>query len=484
MPGDHPLHAIVSGLMATAVKTTTTELSDARVRLEVEVGADAVERELQSAARELGRDMKLAGFRKGKIPPPVVIQRVGRDAVLDEAVRRSLPDWYEQAVADAGVVTIGEPKVDLSELPTKGSPLGFSVEVAVRPTATLAEYKGLEVGRREPVAADDEVDAELDRLRESLASLEGVERPAAEGDFVVLDFEGRIGGEPFEGGEARGYVLELGSSRLVEGFEEQLVGATAGEDREVRVTFPADYRVEELAGSEAVFSASVKEVKEKRLPEADDDLAAEAGGFDSLAEMRAEIEKRLRERDEQQVEQEFREAVVDAVASTATIELSHDLVHAKAHEMWVETSRRLRSQGIEPEQYLQMVGKSEEDLVVEAEDDARRALARESVLAAVVKAEGIEVSDDEILDALRAAAAAQSEDGEPTERQLQKSLARARKQGRDDLLREDIAMRKAVDLLVDSAKPIEADRAEARDALWTPETDEPAEPKQIWTPGS
>ncbi len=469
--------------MAAAVKTTTTELGDSRVRVRAEVAPAAVEREVEEAARALGRDLKLSGFRRGKVPPPVVIQRVGREAVLDEAVRRGLPGWYEQAVTDAGVVTVGDPKVDFSELPEKGSPLEFSIEVGVRPTAALGDYEGLEVGRREPAVEDAAVDAGVEEARESLASLETVDRAAAESDFAVVDFVGTVDGEPFEGGEARGYLLELGAGRLVEGFEQQVTGASSGDEREVRVTFPDDYHSETLAGREAVFAVSVKEVKEKRLPDVDDDLAAEAGGFDTLDELRADIRSRLEEREREGIEREFREAVVDAAADASTLDLPKELVHAKAHEMWSLTARRLRAQGIEPEQYLQMTGKTEHDLIDEAEPEAERALARESVLAAVVEAEGIDVSDDELLDALRTAAGAQG-GAEPSERKVRKALDRARAEGRDDVLREDIAMRKAVDLLVERAKPIPAEQARARDELWTPEKDAEDQPKQLWTPGS
>ena len=265
--------------MAAALSTTTSELGDSRVRVDVEVGPEEVEREVERTARTLGGDLKIPGFRKGKVPPPVVIQRVGRQAVLDEAVRRALPGWYEEAIGAAGIAAVGDPKVDLAELPEKGAPLAFSIEVGVRPPARLGEYRGLEAPRRQPDVADEAVERELDRLRERVASLETVERPAARGDFVVLDFLGTLHGEPFEGGEARGQLLELGSGRLVGDFEEQLEGASAGEEREVRVTFPDDYRVERLAGQEAVFEVTVREVKEKRLPQADDDFAAEAGGF-------------------------------------------------------------------------------------------------------------------------------------------------------------------------------------------------------------
>jgi trigger factor len=469
--------------MPAQVTTDTKDLGDSRVRVDVEVAPDAVEQEVGSAARTIGRDLKIPGFRKGKVPAEVVMQRVGREAVLDEAVRRGLPGWYEQAVADARLATVGDPQLDLPELPEKGSPLQFTIEVAVRPKAEVGQYKGLEVGRREPEASTEEVDAELDRMRESAASLENVDRPAQSGDFVVIDFAGTIDGEPFEGGEARGYLLELGSGRLVEGFEEQLEGASAGDEREVRVTFPEDYRAEQLAAREAVFESSVKEVKEKRLPELDDEFAAETAGFDTLDELRADIDERLRHAREHEIEAEFREAVVDAAAAEAKIDLSHDLIHAKAHEMWATTRRRLERQGIPPDRYLEIAGKTEEELVHEAEPDAERALKRESVLAAIVEAEGIEVSDEEVLDSLRAATAAGGQKP-PSEKQLEKALDRARQQGRDEALREDIAMRKVVDLLVEHAKPIALEQAEARDKLWTPDKEGKERSEQIWTPGS
>ncbi len=470
-------------MATTQVKTTKSDLGDSRVRLEVEVEPAAVDRAVDSAAAQLGREMRIPGFRKGKVPAAMVVRHVGREAVLDEAVRQSLPNWYEAAIGDAGVATVGEPSVDMSELPDRGAPLTFSIEVAVRPTAQLGTYKGLEVGRREPSVTDEEVEEEVERLRESSASLDTVDRPAAKGDFVVMDFVGTVDGEPFEGGEARGYLLELGSGRLVEGFEEQLEGAKAGEDVTVTVTFPEDYRAEALAGNEAVFETTIKEVKEKKLPELDDELAVEAG-FDTLDELRADIRTRLGEAQERMIDTEFREAVVDAAAAEAGLEVSHDLIHAKAHEMWEQTARRLRAQGLDPSQYVQMTGKTEHELIDEAEPEAERALKRESILAAVVEAEGIEVSDDELLDSLRQAT--QGRGGQPaSEKQLQKSLQRAKGEGRDEPLREDIAMRKAVDLLVDSAKAITVEQAKARDKLWTPEKDEEsASDKQLWTPGS
>jgi trigger factor len=466
--------------MPTAVKTNTTELGDSRVRVEVEVASGALEREMENAAAAIGKEMRVPGFRSGKVPPQVVIRQVGREAVLDEAVRRGLPSWYEEAIQEAGITTVGEPQIDLADLPERGSPLAFSFEIGIVPPARLGEYKGVEVGRREPAASADEVQTELDRLRESLASLETVDREAADGDFVVMDFVGRIDGEEFAGGEARGHVTELGADRLIPGFEEQLRGVGAGEQREVKVTFPDDYQAEELAGKEAVFAVDVKEVKEKQLPELDDDFAVEAGGYDSLDELRSEIEDRIKEAEERAIEGEFREAAVDAVVAGSSIEVPHELVHSKAHEMWHRTARRLATQGVDPQRYLELTGKTEEELVVESESDAELALKREAVLAAIVDAEGIEVSDDEVNEALRAAAPPDA-----SEKQLKRALKRARPQGADETLREDIAMRKAVDLVVDNAKPIPAEQAAAREALWTPEKEASGAPSgEIWTPGS
>ena len=470
--------------MAARLETRTTELGDSRVRVDVRVPSEAVERELEKAAGAVGRDIKIPGFRKGKVPPQVVLQRLGRAPVFEEALRQALPRWYEQAVGASGVAAVGSPKLDLGQLPERGQPLEFSLEVAVRPKARLNDYRGIEVGRREPSVSAEEIDAELERLRESVAALENVDRPARTGDFVVVDFIGSVDGEPFEGGEARGQLLELGSGRLIEGFEEQLVGARAADGREIRVTFPADYGAEHLAGKEAVFDTTVREVKEKRLPELDDDFAGEAGGFDTLDELREDIAARLREADERTIDREFREAVVDAAAAAASIDLPKELVHAKAHEMWESTARRLRAQGIDPQRYLELTGKTEEGLVEEAEDDARRSLARESVLAAVVEAEGIGVSDEEVVTALRDASAGAGPGREPSEKELRKSLERAKQEGRDEPLREDIAMRKAVDLLVEQATPISVDQAKARDKLWTPEKERDEQSKQLWTPGS
>ena len=275
----------------------------------------------------------------------------------------------------------------MGDLPAQGEPLTFSIEIGVRPKATLGEYKGLEVGRREAVVSDEAIAEELDRLRERSARLDTVDRPAASGDFVVMDYRGTRDGEAFAGGEGRDQMVELGSGRLVPGFEEQLEGASAGDERTVTVTFPEEYPAPELAGQEAQFAVTVKEVKAKELPELDDDLAAEAG-FDTLDELRDDIRSRLAEADSARIEAEFREAALDSAVKAATVDVPEALVEARARELWDSMLHSLAHQGINRETYLRIAGRDEAEIVEQSKPDAEQALRREAVLAAIIEAEG------------------------------------------------------------------------------------------------
>ena len=463
-------------MAAPTVSTSVTELPESRVRVQAEVPPEEIEKSIAQAARSLGRTLRVPGFRAGKAPAPVVIKRVGREAVLDEAVRDSIGAWYSAAIDAADIVPVGEPELDMGELPGQGQPLTFSIEIGVRPTAQLGEYKGLEVGRREPVSSDEAVEAEVEQVRERAGRLETVSRPAATGDFVVIDYVGTLDGEPFAGGEGRDQMIELGSGRLVPGFEEQLSGASAGEERTVKLTFPEDYNAEELAGREAEFAVTVKEVKAEDLPPVDDELAAEAG-FDTLDELRADIRERLAEVEERRIEAEFRETVLDAVVAGATIDVPDALVEARSRELWEQMLHSLSHQGISKEIYLQISGRSEEEIIAEGRDDARRQLKREAVLAAVVAAESIEPSEEELLEALAQAAPSESTSAK-------KLLERMRSAGRLDTFKADLAQRKALELLAGSAKPISVEQAQARDKLWTPGTDPEQPASELWTPGS
>jgi trigger factor len=459
------------------MKTTVTELPESRARVEVEVPAEDVDRAAQRAARGLAREMRMPGFRKGKAPPSLVIQRLGFGTVLQEAIREALPQWYEQGLLKSGVSPVGDPEIEIVGAPeAEGQPLSFKFEVGVRPAARLGEYKGLEVGRAEPEPPEEIVDREVERLRGGFAKLEPVERAGAEGDVLLIDFEGLLDGKAFEGGKADDYLLELGGGQLIEGFEEQLTGASAGESREVKVTFPDDYQAESLAGRDAVFAVEVKEVREKVLPALDDDLAAEASEFETLDELRADIREKVAEVAGQRIEQDFRVAAIDAAVAGATVELPDELAAARAAERWERVERQLAARGMNPDSYLQMQGKTREQVIEESVPDAERELKREAVLAAIVEAEEIEISEEEMVEAL--AHPAEHERTTP-----EKLLERLRESGRDALVREDIRVRKAIDLLAESATPIPLETAEAREKLWTPEKEREAA-GSLWTPGS
>jgi trigger factor len=486
--------------VSPALETNLTELADSRVRLEVQVAPAEVQARLERKARELGRELKLPGFRRGKVPAPLVIQRVGREAVLDQAVRDALSGWYAKAIEQASVVPVGDPEIDLADLPEDGEPLAFSIEIGVLPTAELGEYEGLEVPRREPVAEEQQIDAEIEAMRERLARLETAERPAAQGDFVVIDYVGSLveggesegGGEPgerrlvpFEGGEGRDQLVELGGGNLIPGFEEALVGASAGEQREVELTFPGDYPAEQLAGRAASFEVTVKEVKLKQLPEIDEDFAIDAG-FDSVQELREDIRSRLLEADEPRVEGEFREAALDAAVAQASVALTPQLVAARAREMWERMIHTLSHRGISREAYLQISGREEQDLLSEMEPDAERALRREAVLTAIVAAEQIEPSEQELLEAIAPTAEREGVEAE-------KLLEDLRSAGRLEELREDLAARKAIELIAERSNPISVAQAQAREQLWTPGQEPAPEGAvaggaatgagKLWTPG-
>lgn len=448
------------------------------MRVEVEVPAGLVGRGMQRAARSLAREMRMPGFRKGKAPPSLVIQRLGFGAVMQEAVRESLPEWYEQGLLSSGVSPVGDPEIEIVSSPeADGESLSFKFEIGVRPRAKLGEYKGIEVGRAEAEPAGEIVDREVERIREGFTRLEPVERAAGDGDVLLMDFEGLVDGRAFEGGKAGDYLLELGSGQLIEGFEEQLTGAAAGERREVKVTFPEDYQAEDLAGQDAVFTVDVKEVREKILPELDDDFASEASEFDTLEELRADIGKRVSEAVDERAEQDFRVAAVDAAAAAATVEIPGDLVTARAAERWERVERQLAGRGMSPDSFLQMQGKTREEVLEESKPDAERELRRESVLAAIVEAEAIEVSEEEMVEAL--AHTAEHERTTP-----EKLLARLRENGRDAMVREDIQVRKAIDLVASSAVPVPLEQAEAREKIWTPEKEKEEEKGELWTPDS
>ncbi len=486
-------HGIVADMPA-ALKTTVTDLGDSRVRLQVEVPPEEIQGRLEHKARQLGRELKLPGFRRGKVPAPLVIQRIGREAVLEEAVRDTLSSWYSHAIATSGIVPVGDPEVDLGDLPPQGQALEFSIEIGVLPKAKLGDYRGLEVGRREPEVDSGQVQQEIDAMRERLARLQTVERAADTGDFVVIDYVGSLpdadtpeGEEPkwtpFAGGEGRDQLVELGGGNLIEGFEEGLLGASAGEQRTLALRFPDEYGNADLAGRDASFEVTVKEVKFKELPEEDDSFAVDAG-FDDMNELREDLSTKIKEADEERVEAEFRQAALDAAVAGASVDVTPELVTARAGEMWERMLHTLSHRGISREAYLGIIGREEQEIVAEMEPEAEIALRREAVITAIVEAEKISPSEEEIIEALAPTAEREGIAAEEL-------LAQLRSAGRLDEVREDLAARQAIDLVSEAAKPIAMAQAQAREQIWTPdkgqaETEqapsEGGEASRLWTP--
>ena len=416
--------------------------------------------QVQRAARALAREMRMPGFRKGKAPPSLAIQRLGYESVFQEAIQEALPEWYQKSVYASGIVPIGSPDVEITKAPTaEGESVEFKYEVGVRPTAELGEYKGLEVEKAGTEVPDEVIDREIDRMLEAHASLDVVDRAAKDGDQVLVDFVGSLDGVEFEGGSANDHTIEIGSGQLIDDFEEQIIGAKAGEEVAVNVNFPEDYGAAELAGQNADFAVTVKEIRVKQTPEADDDFASDASEFDTIAELRADIAEKLGESAEQRIEQDFRVAAVDAAVKNAKVGIPEDILRARGEERWDRVERQMAQQGMNPDTYLQMQGKTRDEIIDESLDDADQEIRRESVLVAVADAEGIEVTDEEMAEELEHAASHERTTGA-------KLLERLKRDGRHEMVIADIKVRKAMDVIAESAKSIEMSAEEAGKKLW------------------
>ncbi|MDQ2621409.1 MAG: trigger factor [Actinomycetota bacterium] len=448
------------------MKTTVTELDDSRARVEVEVPADEVSVQVQRAARAMAREMRMPGFRKGKAPPSLAIQRLGYESVFEEALREALPQWYEKSVYASGVVPIGDPDVEVTRAPTAdGETVEFKFEVGVRPTAELGEYLGLEVEKAGTDVPDEVIERELERLREGMSSLDVVERAAADGDHVLVDFVGRLDDVEFEGGAATDHTIIIGSGQLIDDFEEQLIGASAGDEVKVEVTFPEEYGAAELAGQDAVFDVTVKEVREQKLPEIDDDFAAEASEFDTVEELRKDIAEKVGESAEQRIDQEFRTAAIDAAVANAKVGIPENIVKARGQERWDRVERQMASQGMDPETYLQMQGKTRDEIIDESLEDAEREIRREAVLVAIAEAEGFEISDEELESELEHMASHERTTAA-------KLLERLKRDGRHEMVAADIRVRKAIDAVADAAKATEMPAKDIASKIWGIEPDD------------
>jgi trigger factor len=457
------------------VTTEVTRLEENRVRLDVAVPEGEVQRRMERTLRQIAREIRVPGFRPGKAPSAVIMRRVGRETVVQEMLRDALGEWYAEALEQAEVEPIDDPDLDVPEAPDGGE-FTFNATVQLRPQATLGPYKGLEVGKAEPEIPEGALEAELDRLRDQVARLETVDRPAESGDFLTIDFDGAVDGEKVPNATARDYLVELGGGRLVAGFDEPLVGAVAGETRTFPLTYADDDRRPDLAGTTVEYTVTVKRVQAKVLPELDDDFAAEASEFDTLDELRADIAQRLHAAAQAQVDELFRRTVIDAAVAGATVDVPPVMVDRQVAQVLHAISHRL-PEGISLEAYAHATGRSLPAMAEEMKPDAEMAVRRELVVEAVAEAEGIEVTDEEVEAQVRA-------DAETTGRDPDGLLEEVRAGGAFESLRGDLRLRKAVDLLVESAVPISIEQAKARQKLWTPTSKEPeVEAPKLWTPG-
>ena len=435
------------------------------MRLEIEVPEEDVKHALEHAATDLAGSLRIPGFRKGKAPVKVVTARVGREALWEEAMRSHVDGWFWAAAETSGVRPVSNPEVEPGDgPPDEGETFRFTATVAVVPTPKVGDWQELEVPAPEPELPDELVEAELERVRETVAELAPVERPVQPGDTVVIDLDGE---EP--GTTQRDYVVEVGGGRLVDEIEAALVGMSPGDTKDVGFELAEDRT--------ATVQVTAKEVKEKILPPLDDELARAASEFETLAELRASIEAQLREQLEAELEAQLRQNAIDALVASSSFEGLEPMVERRTAELATGFIRSIEGRGISLEAYLAMTGQTQEQLVARLRAESEASLKRELVLGAVADELGLEVADEEVEALVREQAGEAGEDPEQV-------LAAVRDGRGFEQLRGDLRMRKALDEVRARVKRIPVELARAREKLWTPEKEKGPAGTTLWTPGS
>ena len=413
--------------------------------LTFDIDVDTINKGIDEAFVETRKKITVPGFRKGRVPRQIFNQMYGEESLYQDALNKVLPDAYSDAVKETGIKPVDQPKIDIKSM-EKGQPWTLTAEVAVEPEVKLGEYKGMEVPEQDTTVSDADVDSEIEKKRQQQAELVLKEdKPAAKGDTVVIDYEGSIGGKKFDGGSADNYSLELGSGSFIPGFEDQLVGANSGDDVDVKVTFPEDYHAKELAGKDAIFKVKVHEIKEKQLPELDDDFAKDVDeDVDTLDELKDKTRKQLQQQKDDQAKGAIEDAAIEKAVANAEIE---DIPQAMLDE---DTNRQMQQylagmqqQGISPQMYFQITGTKEDDLKKQFANDAAQRVKTNLVLEAIVDDANLEASDDEIKDEIKDLAKQYGMEENAVEKALSK-----------DMLSHDIKIKKAVDLVADSAKQV------------------------------
>jgi trigger factor len=414
--------------------------------LTVEVSAEEFSKALDEAFKKVVKEVSLPGFRKGKIPRGMFEQRFGVESLYQDALDIILPTVYPNAIDEAGIEPVDRPEIDVEQI-EKGKSLIFTAKVTVKPEVKLGEYKGLEVEKLDETVTDEEVDNELKQLQERHAELAVKEEGAVEnGDTVVIDFDGYVDGEAFEGGAADNYSLEIGSNSFIPGFEEQLVGLETGAEKDVEVTFPEEYHAENLAGKPAVFKVKVHEIKSKELPALDDEFAKDVNDeVETLEELKAQTRTRLEEAKKSEAENNLRDTLVEKAAEGVEVDIPNALIENEISRMMQEFEQRLQMQGMNLELYFQFSGQDEAALKAQMQEDAEKRVKYNLTLEAIVKAENIDVSDEDVEAELTKMAEMYNM---PVEN-IKQALG-----GSADGLKEDLKVRKAIDFLVENSKVV------------------------------
>jgi len=365
-------------------------------KLTIEVSSEEFEKAIAKAYKKNKNKISMPGFRKGKAPRAMIEKMYGKGVFYEDAANSIIPDAYADAAKESELEIVAQPEIDVTQIES-GKPFIFTATVALKPEVTLGEYKGIEVEKKEVEVTDEEVDTEINRVRESNARMIDIDdRAAQDGDTVVIDFDGYVDGKQFEGGKAEDYSLVLGSHSFIDNFEEQLEGKNIGEDVTVNVTFPENYQAEELQGKPAEFKVKIKEIKVKELPELDDDFAQDVSNFDTIAEYKEDLKKKLAENKEEALKREREETVIGKIIENSQMDIPEQMVEAQTRQMTQEFAQRLSSQGLSIDQYMQFTGLTPQKMIEELKPQALKRIQSRLVLEAVVAAENIETSEDEL----------------------------------------------------------------------------------------
>ena len=416
-------------------------------KLTIEVSAEDLDKAMEKAYQKQKSRISLPGFRKGKAPRKMIESMYGKGVFMEDAVNSLVPQEYTKALGECDLEIVSQPEINVTQM-EPGKALIFTADVAVKPEVTLGDYKGVEVPKSEIAVTDEEVDAEVKKEQDKNARTVAVEdRAAANGDITTIDFEGFVDGVAFEGGKGTDYALTLGSGTFIPGFEDQLVGANAGDHVEVKVTFPEEYQAKELAGKEAVLQCDVKKIETKEVPELDDEFAKDVSEFDTLAEYKEDVKKKLTEKKEKEARTAKENAAVDKAIENAQMDIPELMTKTECRQMMDDFSRRMQQQGLSMEQYFQFTGQSMDKMMEDMKPQALKRIQTRLVLEKVAEAENIQPSEEEITEEIQKMADAYKMEADKIREAIGESGL--------EQMKKDMAVQKAVTVIADAAVEVE-----------------------------